>query len=50
MPATPGDYELRLCEADSPYKTLVAKPIKLIGRQRHRERARHGRGRRARSK
>ena len=23
MPATPGDYELRLCEANSPYKTLV---------------------------
>ena len=31
MPATPGDYELRLCAADSPYKTLVAKPIQLIG-------------------
>ena len=31
MPATPGDYELRLCAADSPYKTLVAKPIQLLG-------------------
>src|SRR5690349_16153517 len=30
MPAKPGDYELRLCAADSPYKTLVAKPIQLI--------------------
>ena len=29
MPATPGDYELRLCEANSPYKTLVMRPIKL---------------------
>jgi hypothetical protein len=29
MPAEAGDYELRLCEADSPYKTLVAKPIRL---------------------
>jgi Ca-activated chloride channel family protein len=31
MPATPGDYELRLCAADSPYKTLAMKPIQLIG-------------------
>ena len=31
MPAKPGDYELRLCEAASPYKTLVAKPITLTG-------------------
>jgi hypothetical protein len=31
MPATPGDYEMRLCAADSPYKTLVSKPIQLIG-------------------
>ena len=29
MPAKPGDYELRLCEAASPYKTMVAKPITL---------------------
>jgi len=31
MPATPGDYEMRLCAAESPYKTLVSKPIQLIG-------------------
>ncbi|MES1263409.1 MAG: VWA domain-containing protein, partial [Peristeroidobacter soli] len=31
MPAKAGDYELRLCAADSPYKTLVAKPIQIIG-------------------
>jgi Mg-chelatase subunit ChlD len=31
MPAKAGDYELRLCEADSPYKTMVAKPITLAG-------------------
>ena len=31
MPAAPGDYELRLCEASSPYKTLLAKPIRLTG-------------------
>jgi len=29
MPAKPGDYELRLCEAASPYKTMVAKPITI---------------------
>jgi len=29
MPAEPGDYEMRLCAADSPYKTLLAKPIKI---------------------
>jgi len=29
MPATPGDFELRLCAADSPYKTLASKPIQL---------------------
>ena len=29
MPAEPGDYELRVAEANSPYKTLLAKPIKL---------------------
>ena len=29
MPAVPGDYELRLCEANSPYKTLAMRPIKL---------------------
>ena len=29
MPAAPGDYELRLCEANSPYKTLAMRPIKL---------------------
>jgi hypothetical protein len=29
MPATPGDYELRVAEAASPYKTLLMKPIKL---------------------
>jgi hypothetical protein len=28
MPAAPGDYELRLCEANSPYKTPVMRPIK----------------------
>ena len=31
MPAAPGDYELRLCEANSPYKTMAMRPIKLIG-------------------
>jgi len=31
MPAKPGDYEMRVCEASSPYKTLVAKPIQLVG-------------------
>jgi Mg-chelatase subunit ChlD len=31
MPARPGDYELRLCAAASPYKTLVAKPLQLLG-------------------
>jgi len=31
MPAAPGDYELRVCEAASPYKTLIARPIKLVG-------------------
>ena len=29
MPAAPGDYELRLCEANSPYKTMAMRPIKL---------------------
>jgi hypothetical protein len=29
MPAQPGDYELRLCAAASPYKTLLSKPIKI---------------------
>ncbi len=29
MPAAPGDYELRLCEADSPYKTMIARPIRI---------------------
>ncbi len=29
MPGKPGDYELRLCTADSPYKTLAARPISL---------------------
>jgi hypothetical protein len=29
MPATPGDYELRLCEAAGPYKTILSRPIKL---------------------
>ena len=33
MPASPGDYELRLCAADSPYKTLAMKPIKLTSAQ-----------------
>jgi hypothetical protein len=28
-PAVPGDYEVRLLAADSPYKTLIAKPIKI---------------------
>ena len=31
MPPKPGDYELRLCEAASPYKTILAKPITLTG-------------------
>ncbi|HEY6125451.1 MAG TPA: hypothetical protein VIV63_12435, partial [Steroidobacteraceae bacterium] len=31
MPSAPGDYELRLCEAASPYKTMVAKPITITG-------------------
>jgi hypothetical protein len=30
MPAKPGDYELRLCAADSPYKTLAMKPIQIV--------------------
>ena len=30
MPVTAGDFELRLCAAGSPYKTLVAKPIKVL--------------------
>jgi hypothetical protein len=29
MPATPGDFEMRLCEAASPYKTIIARPIKI---------------------
>jgi phage baseplate assembly protein gpV len=29
MPAQAGDYEVRLMAADSPYKTLVMKPIKI---------------------
>jgi hypothetical protein len=29
MPATAGDYEVRLCAADSPYKTILSRPIKL---------------------
>ena len=29
MPGVPGDYEMRVCAADSPYKTLLAKPIKI---------------------
>jgi hypothetical protein len=28
-PSAPGDYEVRLLAADSPYKTLIAKPIKI---------------------
>jgi hypothetical protein len=31
MPAEAGDFELRLCAADSPYKTLLMKPIKITG-------------------
>jgi hypothetical protein len=31
MPAAAGDYELRLCESGSPYKTMFAVPIKLTG-------------------
>ena len=30
-PNEPGDYEVRLLAADSPYKTLLAKPIKITG-------------------
>jgi hypothetical protein len=29
MPAAAGDYELRVAEAASPYRTLIMKPIKL---------------------
>ncbi len=29
MPAAAGDYELRVAEAASPYKTLIMKPIKI---------------------
>jgi Ca-activated chloride channel family protein len=29
MPAQAGDYELRLCAAASPYKTLLSKPIQI---------------------
>jgi hypothetical protein len=29
VPNEPGDYEVRLLAADSPYKTLLAKPIKI---------------------
>jgi hypothetical protein len=28
-PPAPGDYEVRLLAADSPYKTLIAKPIRI---------------------
>jgi hypothetical protein len=31
MPPKPGDYELRLCEAASPYKTILMKPITISG-------------------
>lgn len=30
-PTTPGDYEVRLLAADGPYKTLLAKPIRITG-------------------
>lgn len=30
VPAQPGDYEVRLLAADSPYKTLLARPIKVL--------------------
>jgi hypothetical protein len=30
MPVEPGDYEIRLLAAASPYKTLLAKPIKVL--------------------
>jgi Mg-chelatase subunit ChlD len=29
MPSKPGDYEIRLLAADSPYKTLLSRPIKV---------------------
>jgi hypothetical protein len=29
MPATAGEYELRLCEAASPYKTMFTAPIRI---------------------
>ena len=41
MPATPGDYELRLCAADSPYKTLAHEAHQAHRSERQRERARH---------
>jgi hypothetical protein len=30
MPAEPGDYELRLCAAATPYKTLLSRPIRIL--------------------
>ena len=30
MPSKPGDYEIRLLAADSPYKTLLSRPIKVV--------------------
>ncbi len=29
MPAAPGDYELRICEASNGYKTMLSRPIKI---------------------
>jgi hypothetical protein len=31
LPATPGDYELRVCAAASPYKTLARQPLRIEG-------------------
>jgi len=31
LPAKPGDYELRVCAAASPYKTLARQPLRIEG-------------------
>jgi len=31
LPAKPGDYELRVCAAASPYKTLASQPLRIEG-------------------
>ena len=31
LPAKPGDYELRVCAAASPYRTLASQPLRIEG-------------------